>query len=119
MGVDISIKKLSIRNIKITLQLWDLVGDERFRFLLPTYGRGTSGGVFIYDITKESSFNNIDEWINLFQRNQSHEGKYVPLVLVGGKLDLQDLRRIKKNDAISALKRFNFIKHIEIGRAHV
>lgn len=102
MGVDISIKKFTIENIKVILQIWDLAGNERFKFLLPIYGRGASGGIFMYDITRASSLNNFDEWLNLFKLHVSKKEKEIPIIMVGNKLDLQNMRTVSIEDAIKS-----------------
>lgn len=102
MGVNIGVKKIIIENITITIQVWDLAGDERFEFLFPIYVRGASGCVFIYDITKTSNLNNLEKWFNLYKSIILKEGKDIPLLVVGNKLDLQDLRAISIKDVIQS-----------------
>ena len=113
MGVDISIKKVVIENIKVTLQIWDLAGDERFRFLLPIYGRGASGGIFMYDITRASSLNNFDNWLNLFEQDVSGKETDIPIIVVGNKLDLQNMRTVSIEDAIKSSRYHNILGVIE------
>jgi len=113
MGVDISIKKVVIENIKVTLQIWDLAGDERFRFLLPIYGRGASGGIFMYDITRASSLNNFDNWLNLFKQDVSGNETDIPIIMVGNKLDLLNMRTVSIEDAIKSSRYHNILGFIE------
>ncbi len=113
MGVDISIKKFTIENIKVILQIWDLAGNERFKFLLPIYGRGASGGIFMYDITRASSLNNFDEWLNLFKQQVSKKEKEIPIIMVGNKLDLQNMRTISVEDAIKSSESHKILDYIE------
>ncbi len=47
IGVDFHIKKLNIEGKEVGLQIWDFAGEDRFRFLLPSYVFGTSGGIFM------------------------------------------------------------------------
>ena len=112
MGVDINHKNLVIDDIKVSLQIWDLVGEKRFRTMAPFYLRGSSGGIFMYDITREETLNNIGEWINIF--NNSTDAKQVPIIMVGGKSDLQEMRTISIEKAISISKSHDFYDYIEI-----
>ena len=64
IGVDFRMKQLKVNEKIVTLQIWDFAGEERFRFLLPHYITGASGGIFMYDITRYSSLKNLNEWIN-------------------------------------------------------
>jgi len=40
IGVDFTVKIQAIDDKRYKLQLWDLAGGDRFRFLLPTYCLG-------------------------------------------------------------------------------
>jgi len=51
LGVDFLLKAIKINDENIKLQIWDFAGEERFQFLFPSYIRGSSGAIFIYDIT--------------------------------------------------------------------
>ena len=37
MGIDFYFKKIKISNKKYKLQLWNVSGDEKFKFILPSY----------------------------------------------------------------------------------
>ena len=67
IGVDFHIKKLIIEEKRISLQIWDFAGEERFRFLLPSYVLGASGGIFVYDITRFTSLKNFQDWLDIFK----------------------------------------------------
>lgn len=109
MGVDIRIKKLEINEITVTLQIWDFVGENRFRIMFPIYARGSSGGIFMYDITKKTSLMNIDEWVSIFKNNNPQS----PVIMVGGKLDLQEKRAVSIEEDISRSKSYDFYDYIE------
>ena len=42
-GVELKVKNVIVHNQTIKLQVWDVGGEERFRFLLPTYCLGAMG----------------------------------------------------------------------------
>jgi len=109
MGVDIRIKKLEINEITVTLQIWDFVGENRFRIMFPIYARGSSGGIFMYDITKKTSLMNIDEWVSIFKNINPQS----PVIMVGGKLDLQEKRAVSIEEAISISKSYDFYDYFE------
>lgn len=99
IGVDLATKHFWKDGVKVTLQLWDLGGEERFRFFLPAYARGSFGGIFIYDITRYNSLINLDEWMNVFKRGAQSERYEVPILMVGSKLDLEEKRSVSPEDA--------------------
>ena len=65
IGVDFEVKSLTVDGQKVKLQIWDFGGEERFRFLLPTYLRGARGSMFLYDSTNYSSIAHIDGWLSV------------------------------------------------------
>ncbi len=98
IGLDIAIKDLDIEGKKILLQIWDFAGEERFRFILPGYAVGASAGIFMYDITNVNSLNNIDEWLDVFYQGSIDNEKNPPILLIGGKLDLEQKRAVYLED---------------------
>lgn len=94
IGLDIALKSLIIKGKKILLQIWDFAGEERFRFILPGYAAGASAGIFMYDITKRTSINNIDEWLDVFYKGSIDNEKTPPILMIGGKLDLKRKRAV-------------------------
>ena len=71
------------------IQLWDTAGQERFRSITKTYYSSSHGLLFIYDITKRETFDNIDEWIIGVKESLGIENNYL-MFLIGNKLDLVD-----------------------------
>ncbi len=75
--------------------------------------RGVSGGIFMYDITNYSSINNLEKWLILFNDNLSNDKKKVPLLMVGGKLDLHKERVISRKYAKKISKKYKIVKNFE------
>ncbi len=111
IGVDFHIKLLEIEGQEITLRIWDFAGEEKFRFLLPSYAEGSNGGIFMFDTTRYSSIKNLDEWITVFK--QSMKNQEIPLILVGGKKDLDNERSVSNQDAVDIAKSHNFKDYME------
>ena len=59
IGVYFKLKYLNARGKRLKLTVWDTAGQERFRTLTSSYYRGAQGIVFVYDITKRESFENV------------------------------------------------------------
>ena len=113
IGVDITTKHFEMDGVKITLQLWDFGGEERFRFFLPAYARGSFGGIFIYDITRYNSLMNLDEWLNIFKKGAGSDRYVVPILMVGSKLDLDYKRSVTTEDAIASAQNHEIYDVIE------
>lgn len=113
IGADILIKELEFNNWKVKLQIWDFGGEERFRFFLPPYARGAFAGIFMYDITRYNSIIEFDEWVKIFMKGASFRDKKVPILMVGGKLDLEQRRTISAEEASHFALSRNVYKIIE------
>ena len=100
IGVDFEVKSLEVSEKKVKLQIWDFGGEERFRFLLPTYVRGANGALFMYDITNYSSLAHIDDWLIIVRKEIRVEDTF-PIIVVGGKADLIEDREISGEEGIN------------------
>ena len=113
IGVDFHIKKLEIQEKRITLQIWDFAGEERFRFLLPSYVLGASGGIFMFDITRYSSLRNFQDWLNIVRQGYKGPLEHIPILMVGSKLDLEYKRAVSRDEAFELAKKNNLFGYIE------
>lgn len=113
MGVNLNTKNVYIEGYSINLQIWDFVGEERFKILLPSYARGTFGGIFMYDISNKSSLINLNEWILLFKNKVVEPKRQIPILIVGGKLDLYAKRKVNLEDAYSLSDSYDIFGYIE------
>jgi small GTP-binding protein len=109
IGVDFEIKTLVIDKKIIKLQIWDFGGEERFRFLLPRYIRGAGGGIFMYDITNYSSLIHVDDWLSVVAEVDEN----FPIILIGGKADLEKNREVSKKEGIEMAKSRKLNEFIE------
>ncbi|XP_059610046.1 ras-related protein Rab-43 [Phlebotomus argentipes] len=96
IGVDFSMKSVNIEGKKIKLQIWDTAGQERFRTITQSYYRSANGVIIVYDITKRSSFLNLQRWIEEVRR---YTASSVILVLIGNKCDMESLREVEFSEA--------------------
>jgi len=85
IGIDFRLKTIEARGRTIKVQVWDTAGQERFRTITHNYYRGAHGIALVYDVTNESSFQNIRKWI---QDVHTYAEQSVNLVLIGNKCDL-------------------------------
>ncbi|MFX1454670.1 MAG: Rab family GTPase [Promethearchaeota archaeon] len=113
IGVDFHIKKLNIQGKRITLQIWDFAGEDRFRFLLPSYVLGASGGIFVYDITRYSSLKNFQDWLDIFKQGYKGPLNQIPIIMVGSKLDLEYKRAVSRDDAYELAQKNDLFGYIE------
>ncbi len=111
IGVDFHVKTIELNEKRIKLQLWDVGGEERFRFLLPTYCLGANAAFLLYDITRPSTLDNISEWITIVRQ----KGGQIPIMLVGSKLDLEkSQRQIQREYGIQIAEKNDMASFVEI-----
>lgn len=109
LGVDFHVKWIDLEEKKIFLQIWDFAGEERFRFILPSYIIGASGCIFMYDITRYSTFRNFDDWLDVFNEGVKRNNEEIPFIIVGGKSDLESVRNVPKEEVEEAVEKFNIL----------
>ena len=105
IGSNFSTKQVELGeypNYIIKLQMWDLAGQKHFSFVRPPFYRGATAIIYVFDLTRRSSFQNLLEWKAEVEKVI---GDNKPCVLVGNKLDLaeQGNREVGEGDG-EALK---------------
>ena len=90
IGINYISKNLEVDDKKIKLQIWDTAGQERFRSIIRTYYRNVAGCIITYDITNLNSFHNCLYWLQQI----TSENRYVKILLLGTKLDLDENRKV-------------------------
>ncbi|OBA15485.1 uncharacterized protein OGAPODRAFT_16436 [Ogataea polymorpha] len=83
-------------NTTVKFEIWDTAGQERYRSLASMYYRNAQAALVVFDITQESSLDKAKYWIKELQK-QASSG--IVIALVGNKLDLEEERKISKDEA--------------------
>ena len=94
-GIELKNTELVIDKNKIQLQIWDTAGQEKYKAVTKSLFSKVQGFIAIFDLTKEETFINIKTWITLIKAECGH---HTPILLVGNKNDLKDLRDISDED---------------------
>ena len=104
IGLDYKLKNVKLDSGKtIKVQLWDTAGQDKYRTIAKNYFKGSHGILLLYDITKQSSFNNIREWIQDIREEVSPKAI---IFLIGNKIDLADQRKISKEKGIELAEEY-------------
>ena len=96
-GIDLKTGNIDIKNKKIRVQLWDTAGQEKYRAITKNLFLKVQGVLIIYDITNENSFQNLKLWMNTIKEECDH----MEILLIGNKSDLEEQRKVKKDEAIA------------------
>ncbi|MBY9011903.1 MAG: GTP-binding protein [Candidatus Lokiarchaeota archaeon] len=113
VGADFYVKDLEIDGKKIVIRIWDFGGEQRFKVLLPSFAKGADGGIFMFDITRYTSVKNVDDWLSIFEKNVRDKELEIPIIMVGGKLDLQEKRSVETEDANELSEKYNLQGYFE------
>jgi small GTP-binding protein len=98
LGAQFSSKTLEFPKLNISLQfdIWDTAGQEKYRSVTKFFYRDSKIVILVYDITRESSFNEIKNfWLNqikIFAENN------VIICICGTKSDLMADEKVKEED---------------------
>lgn len=113
IGADFSVKSIDLDGRKITLRIWDFAGEDRFRVLLPAFAKGADGGIFMYDTTRYSSLGQIRDWLSIFEYFISENKAKIPIIMVGGKIDLEEKRSVPSEEAEELSRTFELKGYFE------
>ncbi len=71
----------------VKLQIWDIGGQDRYKFLRSSFFDGANGAFIVFDLSRWHTFEEIEDWLS-----DLHEfaGENVPFALIGNKVDLID-----------------------------
>ena len=93
IGVDFKSQFFKFDNTNVKINYIDTAGQGKFRAISVNYLKGTDGAILVYDITSESTFKLIGEWVeDIRQNNKMNIGK----ILIGNKADLDSEREVTK-----------------------
>ena len=62
-----SSKTVTINNKEYVLNLWDTIGQEKFRSLTKIFIKDSKIVILVYDITRKESFKELDFWHKMIQ----------------------------------------------------
>ncbi|MHA1985455.1 MAG: GTP-binding protein [Promethearchaeota archaeon] len=67
------------------LQIWDIGGQDRYKFLRASFFDGANGALVVFDISRGHTFKELNDWISDLR---DFAGKDIPFILIGNKADL-------------------------------
>ncbi|MGH0156705.1 UNVERIFIED_CONTAM: hypothetical protein FKN15_058383 [Acipenser sinensis] len=92
VGIDYSVKTVTVDNSQVALQMWDTAGQERYRSITKQFFRKADGVIVMYDITSELTFISVRQWLTSVQEGA---GDDIPIMLVGNKTDKESEREVQ------------------------
>ncbi len=96
IGLDFRLKTIYLENKKkLKVQIWDTAGQDRFLAITKNYYRGANGILLVFDVTSNSSFEHIKNWIEQIKEEANER---IIIYLVGNKIDCSNIRVISNEE---------------------
>ena len=108
VGVEFGAFLMQIEDKIIKLQIWDTAGQESFKSLNKIFYRGSHCVFLVYDLTREETFNNIEDWLKEVKMNTGSEWM---TFLIGNQVDNEDSREVTIDKANTYAKQAG-ISHV-------
>jgi len=97
IGVHIMKKDVEVsENKTASLIIWDLEGNDDITNTRPSYMLGTSGIIYVFDLTRPTTYEQLESDLDFIKTNYPN----IPIKVVGNKLDLTTKGFIKQNSGV-------------------
>lgn len=105
VGSNFLLKKIDLvpKKTRMSMQLWDLSGQDSFKNIRSQYYLNSHGGILVFDLTRKDTMQELEKWHNEFVKKAGH----VPLMVFGNKCDLQEQKVVSIEEGESIAKKFN------------
>ncbi len=110
LGVEFFLKEIEIEDKKVLLQIWDFGGQVHFRPLLKNYALGSRGALILFDLTRPSSLDGIDQWVDIC----TDDNPDIPILFLGTKIDILGLNSIDDDYITDFIDRYKFRHYLKI-----
>ncbi len=111
VGVQLHSHTVERNGKKIAMIIWDLGGQDRFRFLQDSYVRGAAAGLICFDISNIGTMLQIKDWVVMYRKSGSPA---MPILLVGMKLDIanEEEQKQAEKEALALVKELDLTGYI-------
>ena len=118
-GANFAIKRIKFEeyNQNIKFEIWDTAGMEKYRSLAKIYFKDAAACIFIYDITRKETFNELKQfWVNEIKNSVSSDMSKIIIfnfnivyAIVGNKSDDYENELVNDTEAKELAKKINAI----------
>ena len=107
VGFEFLTFNMKVNDKVVKLQIWDTCGQEIYKSLISNFYRNSSLAVLVYAIDNKESFNHVENWLNDL-KSQANED--VRIFLVGNKSDLEEDRKVSKEEG----EKYKLDQHLDL-----
>ena len=104
VGIDYRFKSVKLYDQEVRLQIWEISGRRKFLDMITCHFRGAAGLIFVYDISNEETFLNVENW---FRFVKDFADPNIPRILVGNKCDVDYQREVSTMQGEALAKQNN------------
>ena len=92
IGAAFLTQTVALNDTTVKFEIWDTAGQERYHSLAPMYYRGAAAAILVYDMTKKSSFEKLQKWVDEL-KERGPDG--IVLCVAANKCDLEEGREVE------------------------
>ena len=107
VGFEFLTFNMKVNDKVVKLQIWDTCGQEIYKSLISNFYRNSSLAVLVYAIDNKESFTHVENWLNDL-KSQANED--VRIFLVGNKSDLEEERKVTKEEG----EKYKLDQHLDL-----
>jgi len=100
LGVRIDKKVVALDEASLNMIIWDIGGEQTQARVPESYYLGSSGVIYVFDLSRPSSFFNMVDDINFIKKKLPR----TPIITVGNKTDLLDEQTLEEVKNILPIK---------------
>ncbi|MGQ4892189.1 MAG: Rab family GTPase [Candidatus Njordarchaeia archaeon] len=111
----IGVNLMSIKvDERFSLQIWDLSGQEQYRFLIDVFFRGAKIAILVFDLSRPQTLYNLTKWAQILREGA---GPKIPTIVIGNKKDIE--RKVTQEEIQSRIKELGLpiLKYFETSAA--
>jgi small GTP-binding protein len=95
VGADFSSYKLKMNDLTIGFQIWDLAGQDKYKYIRSSFYGGATGCFLVFDVTNPKSLTNLANWVDEAIRYSN--GTIEIFIICANKIDLKNKRQVSKD----------------------
>lgn len=117
LGADFSTTTIQLNDVSLVYSIWDIAGQTMFQDIRKQFYDRTYAAIIVFDLTNKITFDNVKNWMEEYELNNTIDIEKTPIILVGNKSDLIDGRVIKyeqgENLAKEIEKQFSNVSSVQ------
>jgi len=98
VGADFSSYKLKLGDLIIGFQVWDLAGQDKYKYIRSSFYGGATGCFLVYDVTNPKSLKSLSSWVDEAIRYSN--GTIEIFIICANKIDLIGRREISRETGL-------------------